>query len=66
MSPPGKKSGLTTKESVEKASRPPFTSRMAPSCSTSTAGLAKADANMRSVSIWLSRPPPPWAMSTCG
>ena len=66
MSPPGKKRGLTTKESVEKASRVPFISNKAPSWRISRAGLSNAPRNIFSISIWVSRPPPPCASSTVG
>ena len=42
MSPPGKKSGWTTNESVVKARRAPPASRIAPSCSSRSAGLSNA------------------------
>ena len=66
MSPPGKKRGLITKESVEKARRPASTPNTAPSLSCSKLALSKAGTNIFSISIWLMRPPPPWAMSTWG
>ena len=66
MSPPGKKIGLMTNESVEKAIRPPGTSSSAPSWSSERAGLSKAGTKIFSISICDIRPPPPCARVTVG
>src|SRR5664280_2625974 len=61
MSPPGKKSGLTTNESVENARRAPPTSKTAPSCSSRSAGLSKLLRKTFSIRRCVIRPPPPCA-----
>jgi hypothetical protein len=56
-----------TKVSVEKARRSaPATSITAPSWSWPSASAPKAGRKTCSVSIRLSFPPPPWAMTTVG
>ena len=64
MSPPGKKTGFTTKVSVVKASRSLPTVTMAPSPRGSRCGLRKAGAKSVSMRRAVLRPPPPWASST--
>lgn len=70
MSPPGKILGRTTKESVDRARRPPGSqpagSRIAPSPRASRAGFANALTNIPSIRTWDRRPPPPWAICTVG
>src|SRR5208283_6006200 len=61
MSPPGKISGRTTKESVVKASRDPFTERTAPSWRCSSMELENAGMKIFSMSWCVRRPPPPCA-----
>src|SRR5579872_1007398 len=61
MLPPGNISGRTTKESVVKAKRDPFTVTMAPSWRCSSMGLPKAGMKIFSMSWWVRRPPPPCA-----
>ncbi len=61
MSPPGKKSGLMTNESVENARRAPPASKTAPSCSSRSAGLSKLLRKTFSIRRCVIRPPPPCA-----
>ena len=64
MSPPGKNSGFTTKESVVKASLQPFTSTIAWSSNRFSTGFWKAGRKIsRSISP-LILPPLPWPSST--
>src|ERR1035441_8105347 len=60
MSPPGKKSGLTTKESVVKAKRVPFTLMIAWSSSLDKTGFANAGRKTERIRSALRRPPLPW------
>ena len=65
MSPPGKKSGLTTKESVLIARRAPSRPRTV-SCawspSSSSTGLERTSAKSARTRVWLALPPAPWLM----
>ena len=58
MSPPGKKMGETTYESVVTARVVPPTSRSA----WSPDGFPKAGWKSASTSVWVALPPAPWAM----
>src|SRR5262245_34897161 len=60
MSPPGKKIGVTTYESVVNASREASSGTMAWSSSTSRSGFRNAGTIMRSISWAPSLPPLPW------
>ena len=64
MSPPGKNSGRTTKESVLMAMAPSGRGNRAPSCSSPSRDPPSAGTNNDSISFWLRRPPPPCAMVT--
>src|SRR3989338_4565124 len=64
MSPPGKNSGWTTKESVVKASRRPSRLMTAWSSRRASAGLWKAGRKSLRTSSAVSRPPLPWPSST--
>src|SRR5208283_961415 len=66
MSPPGKKTGRTTYESVVNASFLPVHSTTAESCCISSSGLRNAARNIRLMSWCISFPPPPCAINTCG
>ena len=62
IEPPGKRIGLTTKESVVRASSAPSTSARRRRPAPTAAGLAKAGANRPSISAWVALPPAPWAI----
>src|SRR5499427_1680445 len=64
MSPPGKKSGVTTYESVVNATRAPSTRRTAWSSCLSRYGLAKAGRKHRAIRSADILPPLPWPSST--
>ena len=62
IDPPGKRSGLTTKESVLKISRSPEgRARQAPSANGASRSLAKASAKTASIRLADALPPAPWA-----
>ena len=61
MSPPGKKSGFTTKESVVKAIRDEGTSNTALSFKGFRYSFPKTGRNTSSINSCEKRPPPPWA-----
>ncbi len=62
IEPPGKRSGVTTKLSVVIASSTPPTDRSAESPSAAGSGAPRAGTSIPSISVWLARPPAPWAM----
>src|SRR5450759_5092028 len=64
MSPPGKNSGETTKESVDITIRPPTTSKAAWSSPRASIGLSKAGRKISSMSCCMARPPAPCVRST--
>src|SRR5664280_1344728 len=65
ISPPGKKIGVTTNESVVKASRVPFTWTTAWSSSLSRIGLENAGRKILSINSAVSLPPLPWPSTIC-
>src|SRR5919204_4096211 len=65
MSPPGKKSGLTTNESVVTARRVPFSWKSAASPSGASSGLASSWRKSPSTNAWVALPPAPCASVTC-
>src|SRR5664280_2855884 len=65
ISPPGKKIGVTTNESVVKASRVSFTWNTAWSSSLSRMGLANAGRKILSINSAVSLPPQPWPSTIC-
>ena len=66
MLPPGKNSGRTTKESVEKASRAPPRSTTAESPSPASVSPPKAGTKTCSTSSADIAPPPPWPITIVG
>src|SRR6185437_13116898 len=66
IEPPGKNGGLTTKESVENASRRPSSSTTAESPSSRPAASPYAGRNKCSMSSADMAPPPPWPITTNG
>ena len=64
MSPPGKKIGLTTYESVVNARREPFRSSSAASESGASSGLSSSSRNSPSTRARVDLPPAPWASVT--
>ena len=66
IDPPGKNIGLTTYESVEKASRTPPTSTTAESPSSASAAAPNAGRNRCSTSSADMAPPPPWPITIVG
>src|SRR5215207_474833 len=65
MSPPGKKRGRTTNESVVNASRPSPSPRTALSASGSSSGLRSSRRNSASIRSWLDLPPAPCERVIC-
>ena len=61
MLPPGKKIGSTVYESVEKAIRWPFNSKMAPSFNWARIALLNTGSSMSRVIRWEILPPLPWS-----
>ena len=64
MSPPGKNSGETTKQSVDITMRPAATSKAAWSSPRASIGLSKAGRKISSMSCCMARPPAPCVRST--
>src|SRR5664279_4513545 len=64
ISPPGKNNGLTTYESVVKASRAPAMFSVAPSWRSSSRSFLKLGSNKPSNNSCMRRPPPPCASCT--
>ena len=62
IEPPGKRSGVTTKLSVVIASSTPPTDSSAASPRAAGSGAPRAGTSIPSISVWLARPPAPWAM----
>ena len=65
IEPPGKRSGLTTKESVVNATSPPGSATAPASASASSAGEANAGTKSPSISACVAFPPAPWAIVIC-
>ena len=62
IEPPGKRIGLTTKESVVMARSAPARETKPASPSASSSGEAKAGSSSPSTRPWVAFPPAPWAM----